>query len=230
MLAPCSSSKCHSLAYLQQREAADPSRDLTAKARLDPADAVRNPRVAEPAAAAVDPVAAAPAAPNGPLQQALVESNATAKVDPQGLTDAQRQQVDALANRDREVRQHEQAHALVGGPYAGSPSYTYQQGPDGERYAIGGEVPIDVAPIAGDPEATLAKMEVVRAAALAPAEPSSADHRIAQLASAQAAEAHAQLQSANQSALLGETAVRGFAAIVAPSPEADAGNLFDLAA
>ena len=49
-----------------------------------------------------------------------------------------------LAARDREVRAHEQAHAAVGGQYAGSPSFTFERGPDGVNYAVGGEVPISL--------------------------------------------------------------------------------------
>jgi hypothetical protein len=89
------------------------------------------------------------------------------------------QQIKQLKARDTEVRTHEQAHAVVGGQYAGSPSYQYQRGPDGTNYAVGGEVPIDVAVVNGDPKATIEKMQTVRAAALAPAEPSSADRAIA---------------------------------------------------
>lgn len=110
-----------------------------------------------------------------------------------GLTDAERELVDELRARDAEVRRHEQAHAAVGGQYASAPSYTFQLGPDGRRYAIGGEVQIDVAPVAGDPEATIDKMTVVKAAALAPAEPSSADRRVASLADAQRLEAVSEL-------------------------------------
>lgn len=112
---------------------------------------------------------------------------------PDGLTDAQLEQVEKLKARDAEVRRHEQAHAAVGGQYASAPSYTFQLGPDGKRYAIGGEVQIDVAPVPGDPEATIDKMGVVKAAALAPAEPSSADRRVAALADAQRLQAVAEL-------------------------------------
>jgi hypothetical protein len=56
-----------------------------------------------------------------------------------------------LARRDREVRAHEQAHAAVGGSYAGAPSYTYSRGPDGQRYAVGGEVSIDTGALSNDP-------------------------------------------------------------------------------
>ncbi|WP_415920324.1 putative metalloprotease CJM1_0395 family protein [Tateyamaria sp. SN6-1] len=100
------------------------------------------------------------------------------------LTEAQQRVVRELAARDGEVRRHEQAHAAVGGRYASAPSYTYEVGPDGKRYAVGGEVQIDTAPVDGDPEATILKMEVVKAAALAPAEPSSADRQVAAFADA----------------------------------------------
>ena len=112
---------------------------------------------------------------------------------PQELSEEEQAVVDQLAARDREVRNHEEAHARVGGQYAGNPSYTFQEGPDGKQYAIGGEVPIDVSPVPDDPEATITKMEVVKAAALAPAEPSGQDRRVAALADAQRQQAIADL-------------------------------------
>ncbi|MDX5372743.1 MAG: hypothetical protein LPK18_09940 [Pseudomonadaceae bacterium] len=111
-------------------------------------------------------------------------------------TQQQRQEqleIAELASRDREVRAHEQAHAAVGGAYAGAPTYTFTRGPDGKRYAVGGEVSIDTSPIPNDPEATLRKMELVQRAALAPAEPSAQDRRVAAQAAAQATEARAEL-------------------------------------
>ncbi|ARN74230.1 putative metalloprotease CJM1_0395 family protein [Oceanicoccus sagamiensis] len=95
----------------------------------------------------------------------------------------EQQQIRELAARDREVRAHEQAHASVGGKYAGSPSYTFERGPDGVNYAVGGEVPISLPSGGEDPQATLAAAEQVRRAALAPAEPSSQDRSIAATAS-----------------------------------------------
>lgn len=129
-------------------------------------------------------------AANLPAAPASNDANAEG---PDGLTEAERDQVEKLKARDAEVRRHEQAHAAVGGQYASAPSYTFQQGPDGRRYAIGGEVQIDVAPVPGDPEATIDKMGVVKAAALAPAEPSSADRRVAAFADAQRLQAMAEL-------------------------------------
>ncbi|GAP74399.1 srpA-related protein [Pseudoalteromonas sp. SW0106-04] len=105
----------------------------------------------------------------------------------------EQQQIQELAERDREVRTHEQAHASVGGQYAGSPSYDYQRGPDGKNYAVGGEVQIDVGEVPGDPQATIEKMQQVRSAALAPAEPSGADRAIANEATQKLARAQAEL-------------------------------------
>ena len=105
------------------------------------------------------------------------------------------EQIKELKARDTEVRIHEQAHSSVGGQHAGSPSYEYQRGPDGTNYAVGGEVQIDVAEIAGDPRATIEKMQTVRAAALAPAEPSGADRSIAADATQKLAAAQAELSN-----------------------------------
>lgn len=106
-----------------------------------------------------------------------------------------------LATRDREVRAHEQAHAAVGGQYAGSPTYTFERGPDGVNYAVGGEVSIDTSPVPNDPEATLRKAQVIRAAASAPAEPSPQDRRVAAQAASLENEARAQLAAENASEL-----------------------------
>lgn len=109
------------------------------------------------------------------------------------LTPEEEAVVEQLKERDREVRDHEEAHARVGGQYAGSPSYEYQVGPDGKRYAVGGSVSIDVSAIPDDPAATIQKMRQVKAAALAPAEPSAADRQVAATADRQRAQAQAEL-------------------------------------
>ncbi|MBS7664259.1 hypothetical protein I0D00_20325 [Pseudomonas lalucatii] len=110
-----------------------------------------------------------------------------------GQQPQQQQQIAELSSRDREVRAHEQAHAAVGGPYAGAPSNSYSRGPDGRRYVTAGTVAIDVGPVAGDPAATLHKMEVVLRAALAPAEPSAEDRRVAAQAQGQMVQARIEL-------------------------------------
>ena len=83
--------------------------------------------------------------------------------------------------------------AAAGQHAIGGASYTYQVGPDGRRYAIGGEVQIDLSPIPGDPDATFRKAQKLRRAALAPAAPSSTDRQVAMLASRMAQEALAEV-------------------------------------
>eukprot|EP00952_Eustigmatos_sp_NYUAD-ZCMA_P000247 698-Eustigmatos_ZCMA.PRE.1 len=56
------------------------------------------------------------------------------------------EQLEQLKQTDRAVRQHEMAHQTVGGAYAGGASYDYEVGPDGQRYAVAGEVSIDYGP------------------------------------------------------------------------------------
>ncbi|KGJ97466.1 putative metalloprotease CJM1_0395 family protein [Colwellia psychrerythraea] len=87
--------------------------------------------------------------------------------------------INQLQQRDKEVRTHELAHATAGGSATGSPSFTFEVGPDGKKYAVGGEVAVDLSSVAGDPQATITKMQKIHAAALAPASPSTQDTRVA---------------------------------------------------
>lgn len=101
-----------------------------------------------------------------------------------------------LQQRDREVRAHEQAHISAGGGLITSgASYTYQAGPDNKRYAIGGEVGIDTSP-GRTPEETLDRAARIRAAALAPADPSAQDMQVAAAADRMAMEARMELNVA----------------------------------
>ncbi len=112
------------------------------------------------------------------------------------LSESKQRQLDELKIRDREVKTHEAAHKAAAGTLAqGSASFTYQQGEDGRRYAVGGEVSIDVSPVAGDPQATLQKADTIRAAALAPAQPSQQDRTIAAKAGQMAVQARVDLLS-----------------------------------
>ncbi len=103
--------------------------------------------------------------------------------NPSLLTEREKKEIRELKARDQEVRAHEQAHVAAGAPYTGAASYTYERGPDGRNYAVGGDVSINASPIAGDPQATIDKMRIVKKAALAPVEPSMQDRRVAQEAS-----------------------------------------------
>ncbi len=128
---------------------------------------------------------------NGTEQQQQT-SGARNSTDPQQQQQIQLQ-IRKLASRDREVRAHESAHAAVGGQFTGPPQFTFQKGPDGVLYAVAGEVSINTSEVSNDPEATLARLETVIRAALAPAEPSSQDVSVASGAAASAAQIRSEL-------------------------------------
>lgn len=112
----------------------------------------------------------------------------------QAFSTRERQIVEQLHARDQEVRAHEQAHLSAAGGIARSGSqFTYVTGPNGKRYAVGGEVSIDIAKVPGDPEATLRKAELIIRAAMAPTQPSTQDHKIASNARAMANQARLEL-------------------------------------
>lgn len=103
-----------------------------------------------------------------------------------------------LKARDEEVKAHEQAHIAVGGRYITSGAqYDYQNGPDGKRYAVGGEVSIDTSPVENDPPATVVKGGIVYHAALAPVKPSSQDYSVASTAQQMIAEALLKMRDTN---------------------------------
>jgi len=110
---------------------------------------------------------------------------------------AEQQEVAKLQSRDREVRAHEAAHAAVGGSLAGSPNLNFTSGPDGKRYATSGDVSIDISKVANDPSATIAKLQQVERAALAPAQPSAQDRKVAAIASAGISDAQVELRLEN---------------------------------
>lgn len=115
-----------------------------------------------------------------PMPFAPNKGKAADKAGKDGLTPEETQEVADLKLRDAEVRRHEQAHLVAAGAFAkGGAAYEYELGPDGKRYAIGGEVEIDTAPIADDPAATITKAQTIRKAALAPADPSGQDRAVA---------------------------------------------------
>lgn len=113
-----------------------------------------------------------------------------------GLTAEERAIVAKLQQTDRQVRAHEQAHLAAAGGLARGVSFTYATGPDGQQYAVGGEVGIDTSEVSGDPEATIQKAQQIRAAASAPADPSGQDRAVA--AQASSMEQAARLELATQ--------------------------------
>ena len=109
------------------------------------------------------------------------------------LTAQEQQEVAQLQQIDRQVRAHEQAHLSVGAELVrGGASFSYQVGPDRQRYAVAGEVSIDVSP-ASTPQETLPKAEHIRATALAPADPSAQDQSVAAQAQRMANEARMEI-------------------------------------
>lgn len=109
------------------------------------------------------------------------------------LSAEEQQQIQALKQTDRKVRDHERAHLSVGADLVRSgPNYTYEVGPDNQRYAVSGEVSIDASP-ARTPEETIPKAQHIRAAALAPADPSPQDRSVAATASRMEGEARIEL-------------------------------------
>ena len=127
---------------------------------------------------------------------------------------AEQQEVKSLKRRDQEVRSHELAHAAVGGAYTGAPNYSFSVGPDGKKYAVSGEVSVDLSPIDGNPSATIAKMQKVHSAALAPANPSIQDTRVAASAAKLIAQAQSELAAI---AIADPDAKRDFVGLIKPN-------------
>lgn len=129
----------------------------------------------------------------------LLKKEKEKSTDSQELTDSEKKRVQELKGIDREVRTHEQAHlAAAGGLSRGGASFSYTKGPDGKRYATGGEVNIEISSVEGKPEETIRRMQQVRRAALAPSDPSSQDRLVAAKASRLEAKARAELNSPEQ--------------------------------
>ena len=78
---------------------------------------------------------------------------------------AQTHQVARLRSREFEIRSTEYAQAAAAGGHGGVPTFVYQTGPDGRRYAVGGSIAYDTSP-AATPEASISKAQRVRAAAM----------------------------------------------------------------
>ncbi len=130
------------------------------------------------------------------LVESRREKSAATQAEPKSSDSSDQEKVIAkLRARDLEVRAHEQAHAAAAGGLAtGGPTFTFERGPDGKQYAVGGEVSIDTSPVAGNPEATLRKAQQIRSAALAPADPSSQDRAVAASTASLEAQARSEIQ------------------------------------
>lgn len=141
------------------------------------------------------------------------------------LDSGEKQQVNQLKKRDAEVKAHEAAHMAAGGAVVqGGASYQYQRGPDGKTYAVGGEVKIDMSP-EQTPEGTIRKMQQVKQAALAPAQPSGTDRAVAARAAQTEAKARTErTQELNQPEKDDPTAAPKQADNTISSPTDDSSN------
>jgi len=95
--------------------------------------------------------------------------------------------LDRLQLSDVGVRTHEALHFHAGAGLTSEPEYTYQEGPDGQFYAIGGDVGIQT-PDTSNPEQAARIAQTVAAAALAANDVSGQDVSVARSALANAAQ------------------------------------------
>lgn len=135
--------------------------------------------------------------PEGSKTQKLQKSSS-----PDQLSEGEKKQLQELQARDAEVKAHEAAHQSAGAS-AGAASFSYQQGPDGKMYAIGGEVPISFKE-GSTPQETIQNARAVQAAAMAPADPSPQDYAVAASARVMEMKAQQKLTQQHQEQILGK--------------------------
>ncbi len=130
-------------------------------------------------------------------QNSNSKENSTNNSDKE-LTQQEKQEVAKLKATDAEVKVHENAHkAAAGGLRTSAPNYEYETGPDGKKYAVAGDVNVSYSQ-SSDPEENLKNAQQLKAAALAPAEPSSQDRKVAMKAEREIAKARQEIQEERQ--------------------------------
>lgn len=122
---------------------------------------------------------------------------------PDKLSEDEQTLVKNLASRDSEVRAHEAAHQVSGGGMTGAATFTYQQGPDGKMYAIGGEVSISMK-AGSSPQETIANARQIATAAMAAGNPSPQDFAVASSARVMEMKAKQQLAKQEQESVMGK--------------------------
>ena len=114
--------------------------------------------------------------------------------DKEELSQQEKQEVADLKTTDAEVKAHENAHkSAAAGLRTSAPNYEYETGPDGKKYAVAGDVNISYQ-TSSDPEVNLKNAQQLKAAAPAPAEPSSQDRKVAMKAEREIAKARQEIQ------------------------------------
>lgn len=110
------------------------------------------------------------------------------------LTQQERLEVQRLQRTERSVHEHERAHQRAARDLAvSSPNYRYERGPDGKKYAVGGEVNIDASLVGAEASETVEKALRIQRAALAPNDPSPKDLQAATKARIVESKAHRKL-------------------------------------
>jgi hypothetical protein len=128
------------------------------------------------------PLAAAPTAGGSGQNDAAGSRDSSIGRLSAELTPAEKAAVTRLQQRDQQVRQEEKIHAAIAGDLCGAISYTFQRGPDGRQYAVGGSVGIRAVTRSGDPAEASNIAGRLAAAAVAPTNPSAQDYATARRA------------------------------------------------
>lgn len=147
---------------------------------------------------------------------------------PTKLSDDEKRLVKELQSRDMEVRSHESAHQ-TGGASTGAASYSYQQGPDGKMYAIGGEVSISYK-ASSNPQETIQNTQAIIAAAMAPSNPSPQDHAVASSARIMQMKAQQQLTRQRDEEMLGKEIYKNESTNKPDNDNSDKTNTIDIPA
>ena len=111
------------------------------------------------------------------------------------LTASQTAAVNQLKAQQAAAQLAVQAQLQAAGGYSSGVTYQYARGPDGTTYVVGGSVSFDTQSIPGNPNATIAKMETVRRAALSSPQLSAAALQALASADVAIAQADAALRS-----------------------------------
>jgi len=118
------------------------------------------------------------------------------------LTTEQKLLVGKLESRDAHVRAHEAAHQSAGAA-TGAVNFTYEKGPNGKMYAIGGDVSISYQ-TGSTPQETIKNAQTVINAALAPSDPSPQDFAVASSAKVMMMKAERELAKDNMKKIIGK--------------------------
>jgi len=129
--------------------------------------------------------------------------------------------ISKLVSTDTKVRAHEAAHiGAGGGVVSGGANFSYTKGPDGKMYATAGEVPIDTSE-GKDPNETIRKARQIVAAAMAPADPSPQDYRVAATAVVMEMRAHLEQTKELQDSINGQKVYSAIASSFLTDPSSD---------